>query len=163
MGRFAHLFFSSSQKLIQCICCTQNSGNNEITIKSCKLFFSIALSMPIDKKLIGRGSIFSNVLILSSQPPSPASLTLTHNVFVPVFCIHLVPFPLSLPGSLLLSQLDIPDVPLIWHTNVILLLYNHQFSRFHALSPNLRHVLRILFHSSTPDYISFHFIYSVFV
>lgn len=62
-----------------------------------------------------------------------------------------------------LSQLDLPDVPLIRHTNVIRLLYNHPFSRFHALSPNLKHVLWILFHSGTPDYITFHFIYSVFV
>lgn len=112
---------------------------------------------------MGWGSIFSNMFILFSHPPSPASLSLTHSVFVPVFCIHLVPFPLSHSCSLLLSLLDIPDVPLIRHTNVIRLLYNHPFSRFHALHPNLRHVLWILFHSSTPDYISFHFIYSVFV
>lgn len=49
-------------------------------------------------------------------------------------------FP-SHSGSLLLSQLDKPDVPLIRHTNVISFLYNHPFSCFHALSPNLRNLL----------------------
>lgn len=52
-----------------------------------------------------------------------------------------MPFPLSHSGSLLLSQLDKPDVSLIRHTNVIRLLYNHPFSCFHALSPNLRHIM----------------------
>lgn len=66
-------------------------------------------------------------------------------------------FP-SHSGSLLLSQLDKPDVPLIRHTNVISLLYNHPFSCFHALSPNLRPVSWITVHSNEPDDISFNFI-----
>lgn len=63
--------------------------------------------------------------------PSPAPLLRSHS------------------DSLLLSLLDKPDVALIRHTNVIRLLYNHPFPCFHALSPNLRHVSRILFHSQT--------------
>lgn len=81
----------------------------------------------------------------SATRPSPAPLLPSHS------------------GSLLLSLLDKPDVALIRHTNVIRLLYNHPFPCFHALSPNLRHVSRILFHSSAPDDITFRFIYSLFV
>lgn len=166
----ALLFFSNSRQLTQvfsprgvrCICCTQISENNEITITSSQLYFNTRrLCQQTKTHRMGRYFQQHAYPFLSSFPS--ASLTLTHNVFVPVFCIHLMPFPLSHSGSLLLSQLDIPDVSLIRHTNVIHLLYNHPFSCFHALSPNLRHVLWILFHSSTPDYISFHLIYSVFV
>lgn len=99
----ALLFFSSSQQLTQafsppavdCTCCTQITGNNEVTIKSSQFYFSMHRLCQQTKKIIGWGGIFSSMLILSSHPSSPASLTLTHNVFVPVFCIHLVPFSLS--------------------------------------------------------------------
>lgn len=73
----------------------------------------------------------------SATLPSPAPLLPSHS------------------GSLLLSLLDKPDVALIRHTNVIRLLYNHPFPCFHALSPNLRHVSRILFHSRVPDDVTF--------
>lgn len=123
----------------------------------------------------GQRAIFSTVLILSSRPSSTASpsLSLSHSLAWRL-CPRLLhsssatppsPAPLlrSHSGSLLLSLLDKPGVALIRHTNVIRLLYNHPFPCFHALSPNLRNVSRILFHGRAPDDVTFRFIYSIFV
>jgi len=75
-----------------------------------------------------------------SFPHSPSLASFTHTQCLRPCLLHSsysTPLPPSHSGSLLLSQLDIPDVPLIRHTNVIRLLCNHPFSPFSCPHPEL--------------------------